>query len=71
MNDKTYNQLNTILLGTDEGKAYIKAVDWCNRHFPEMTQAEIDEHYKRFEEKIGKPLDRRWEILLKQYHVEE
>ena len=64
---KNYNTLFNILKQTKEWKANEKAIAWFNNKIPTMAEEEMEEHFKRFEEKVDGPLNVKWQQIQNLY----
>ena len=58
-----------MLWKTPEGIANLKAIAWCDAHFPEMSVAKCQDYCDKFEKKYDEPLNKRWAEILKLYNI--
>jgi hypothetical protein len=69
MDQQTYGQLKAILDQTVEGKRNNKAIEWFNENIGKVPDQEINEKMQIFIERIDPAVNKRWELILKQYKI--
>lgn len=67
----TIKPLLNILWKTKEGIACKRAIKYFNNHFDEWDKKNIQEKLEIFEQKFDKPLNNKFQQLLKQYEVKK
>jgi len=68
---QNYKLFENILWKTKEGIACKKAIKYFDAHFDEWSIKEVEKKIKIFAEKFDKPLNERWQKLLKQYQAKK